>query len=90
MLGTLTTSAISHRQPALNAPNSSPAATTPPAQTLLKLNPSDDCPKLWRCIMKALITALALITLIAAPSFAGPAEVYHASPSSPEFSGNGN
>jgi hypothetical protein len=40
--------------------------------------------------MKALITALALITLIAAPSFAGPAEVYHTSPSSADFGNNGN
>jgi hypothetical protein len=40
--------------------------------------------------MKALITALALITLIAAPSFAGPIEFTNVSPATAEFSGNGN
>jgi hypothetical protein len=44
--------------------------------------------------MKALITALALVTLISAPSFAqrgyyGGAQYNNSSPASPNFGGNG-
>jgi hypothetical protein len=41
--------------------------------------------------MKALIAALALVTLLAAPSFAGPGEIhYNVSPATSDFNGNGN
>jgi hypothetical protein len=46
--------------------------------------------------MKALIAALALVTLIAGPTFAQSAStgehqpVYNASPASPDFGDNGN
>src|SRR5262245_14004902 len=42
----------------------------------------------WRCIMKALVAALALATLIAAPTFAHPANAAPMSPSSSSFSSN--
>jgi hypothetical protein len=61
--------------------------------TLLQENP-DDGPKPWSGIMKALIAALALVTLISAPSFAqrgyyGGAQYNNSSPASPNFGGNG-
>ncbi len=49
----------------------------------------DDGPKTWRRIMKALIAALALATLIAAPTFAQPANAAPVSPASSSFGSNG-
>src|SRR6516225_332094 len=43
----------------------------------------------WRRIMKALIAALALATLIAAPTFAQPANAAPMSPASSSFGSNG-
>jgi hypothetical protein len=43
----------------------------------------------WRRIMKALIAALALATLIAAPTFAHPANAAPMSPASSSFGSNG-
>ena len=43
----------------------------------------------WRRIMKALIAALALATLIAAPTFAEPANAAPMSPASSSFGSNG-
>jgi hypothetical protein len=43
----------------------------------------------WRRIMKALIAALALTTLIAAPTFAQPANAAPMSPASSSFGSNG-
>ena len=43
----------------------------------------------WRCIMKRLIVALALITAIAVPTFAQTANAALVSPSSPAFGDNG-
>jgi hypothetical protein len=43
----------------------------------------------WRRIMKALIAALALATLIAAPTFAHPANAAPMSPASSPFGSNG-
>ena len=48
----------------------------------------DDGPN-WRRIMKALIAALALATLIAAPTFAQPANAAPMSPASSSFGSNG-
>jgi len=39
--------------------------------------------------MKALIAALALVTLLSAPSFAQPAQYYNQSPASQNFGDNG-
>jgi hypothetical protein len=53
---------------------------------------TDDNPKAWRGIMKALITALALVTLISAPSFAQRGDYsqhYNVSPASPNYGSNG-
>ena len=43
----------------------------------------------WRRIMKALIAALALATLIVAPTFAQPANAAPMSPASSSFGSNG-
>ena len=43
----------------------------------------------WRRIMKSLIAALALATLIAAPTFAQPANAAPMSPASSSFGSNG-
>ena len=43
----------------------------------------------WRGIMKALIAALALATLMAAPTFAHPANAAPMSPASSSFGSNG-
>jgi hypothetical protein len=57
---------------------------------------TDDRPQYGDGIMKALIAALALVTLIAGPTFAQSAytgeqqPVYNASPASPDFGDNGN
>ena len=54
---------------------------------------TDDNPKPWRGIMKALITALALVTLISAPSFAQRGDFgehyNNSSPASPNYGSNG-
>ena len=58
--------------------------------------PTDDRPQYGDGIMKALIAAFALVTLIAGPTFAQSAytgeqqPVYNASPASPDFGDNGN
>ena len=49
----------------------------------------DDGPNMERRIMKALIAALALATLIAAPTFAHPANAAPMSPASSSFGSNG-
>jgi len=53
----------------------------------------DDRPQQWSGIMKALITALALVTLISAPSFAQrgyfDSPSYNSSPASPNYGSNG-
>jgi hypothetical protein len=68
-----------------------PAANGDLAPTVLKL--TDDRPKSWRSIMKALITALALVTLISAPSFAQRGDFgqhyNNSSPASPDYGSNG-
>ena len=61
------------------------------APSVLEL--TDDRPKSWRGIMKALITALALVTLISAPSFAQRGDFgqhyNNSSPASPDYGSNG-
>ena len=49
-------------------------------------------PQQRKCIMKALIAALALVTLISAPSFARPqftGQTYNQSPASSNYGDNG-
>ena len=50
---------------------------------------ADDRSATWRCIMKRLIVALALMTAIAVPTFAQTANAALVSPSSSAFGDNG-
>jgi hypothetical protein len=56
--------------------------------------PADKRPSTWRGVMKAILAALALVTLIASPTFAQSVSTEHwqqtnVSPSSPDFGDNG-
>ena len=50
---------------------------------------ADDRPFTWRSIMKKLIAALALVTLIAVPTFTQSANAADVSPASSSFGENG-
>jgi hypothetical protein len=54
----------------------------------IESKPTDDN-STWRIIMKKLITALAVVTLIALPTFAQSVSAAPVSPSSSSFGGNG-
>jgi hypothetical protein len=59
--------------------------------TFPTLKPMEHLPNQRRSIMKALIIALALVTLVAAPSFAQPSYFgpHSSSPASPNYGGGG-